>query len=300
MSGIVLELQQDILNTNCDILNILRKAHVIAKKLSLNEFDAWILSELNGYKDFNTIPDYRIVRGILKAKDEYSGWISVSVSDNETEKQICSHKMNGPLGEIIQLEIKSQSEFLVYYSARNNLALNAMFSVNGNMRFALHVSAHHLKTIIEGVKNTLLEWTLKLESEGIIGEDMRFSSNEIESAKNIPQTVNNYYLGNTNVINAAEVNNSAIIAGNNNSVEFTYEKAEKAVAEIETSLEKEKLSSDNRETAEEMIKETKDKIIQKKKPSVIKATLVALKDFLVGVGASATVAVIQAKMQGLF
>ena len=39
MSSIVLELQKDLLDKNCDILQALRKAHVIAVKLHLIEFD---------------------------------------------------------------------------------------------------------------------------------------------------------------------------------------------------------------------------------------------------------------------
>ena len=46
---------------------------------------------------------------------------------------------------------------------------------------------------------TILEWTIKLESEGIKGEDMQFDTTEKETAKTIPQTINNYY-GNTSVI----------------------------------------------------------------------------------------------------
>ena len=36
--------------------------------------------------------------------------------------------------------------------------------------------------IIEKVKNTVLEWTLKLEEEGVLGEGMRFSVKETHSA----------------------------------------------------------------------------------------------------------------------
>ena len=53
MGSLVLELQQEVLKPDCDILIALRKAHVIAIKLRLREFDAWIQSELNGYKTDN-------------------------------------------------------------------------------------------------------------------------------------------------------------------------------------------------------------------------------------------------------
>ena len=39
MGSIVLELQNEIVSSNCDVVNILRKAHLIASKLKLNDFD---------------------------------------------------------------------------------------------------------------------------------------------------------------------------------------------------------------------------------------------------------------------
>ena len=65
MSSIVIDLQDEILSSNCDIVQILRRAHVIAVKLGLKEFDQWISYELNGYSDQNACPDYCKVRGTL-------------------------------------------------------------------------------------------------------------------------------------------------------------------------------------------------------------------------------------------
>ena len=38
MASIVLDLQKEILSPNCDIVNVLRKAHLIAVKLKLSDF----------------------------------------------------------------------------------------------------------------------------------------------------------------------------------------------------------------------------------------------------------------------
>lgn len=68
MSSLVLDLQQEVLNKDCDILNALRKAHLIASKLQLKEFDIWIQHELNGYENCSRdeIPNYRTVKGCFK------------------------------------------------------------------------------------------------------------------------------------------------------------------------------------------------------------------------------------------
>jgi uncharacterized secreted protein with C-terminal beta-propeller domain len=127
---------------------------------------------------------------------------------------------------------------------------------------------------------------------------MQFNQSEKESAKRIPQTVNNYY-GNTNVING-DVDSSAIVSGNGNSIFFSYEKAKEAISKVKKSLESEQLSTDDQETAMELLEEINEKVSQKKKRSVIKSALIGLKDFLISVGASLTASLIQSKLQGLF
>ena len=87
MSSLVLDLQQEVLKPDCDILNALRKAYLIAAKLKLAEFDSWIMFELNGY-DGNHLrpPQYRTVKGSLKARNPYNGWIPVQLPDSKTEQ----------------------------------------------------------------------------------------------------------------------------------------------------------------------------------------------------------------------
>lgn len=298
MSSIVLDLQNEVTTPNCDIVNVLRKAHLIAVKLNLSEFDKWISCELNGYKDGDVIPDYREVRGVLKAFNLYHGWIPTMISDKELENSICNKRVPNSISEIVTLCAQSEKGLISEFTGEQLNFFNRIFDSPLPMKYALHLSGPAVGDIVERVKNAILEWTIKLEAEGILGKGMQFDPAEKETAKRIPQTINNYY-GNTNVINAP-VEHSAVVAGDDTSVSFTYKKAEEAVSDIETSLKVEKISAEDQENAMEMLKEIKEKISEQKKPSVIKAALVGLKDFLIGVGASATVALIQAKIQGMF
>ena len=147
--------------------------------------------------------------------------------------------------------------------------------------------------IIEKVKNTVLEWTLKLEEEGVLGEGMRFSDKEKQNAKALPQTVNNYY-GATNVINAP-IEGMQIVSGNEH-VTFSYDQARADISKIS----QEQLQSEDKDAALEMLMEIRDKIAQEKKPGVIKALLVGLKEFLMNAGSSLAAGLIQASIQGLF
>ena len=47
MSSIVLDLQNEVTKPDCDIVSVLRKAHLIAIKLGLTDFDKWIFCEYN-------------------------------------------------------------------------------------------------------------------------------------------------------------------------------------------------------------------------------------------------------------
>lgn len=165
------------------------------------------------------------------------------------------------------------------------------------MRYALHISTASVMDIIEKVKNTILEWTLKLEEEGVLGEGMRFSDKEKQTAMALPQTVNNYY-GATNVINAPS-KGMQIVSGNEH-VTFSYDQARAAISEIEAAISQEQLKREDKDAALEMLTEIRGKITQEKKPGVIKALLVGLKDFLMNAGSSLAAALIQTSIQGLF
>lgn len=121
--------------------------------------------------------------------------------------------------------------------------------------------------IIEKVKTAVLDWTIKLESEGILGENTTFSEQEKQVAATIPQTINNYY-GNTNIV-SSPTENMQIVSGNNNEVSFSYEFAKKAVEEIEYSISTKDISDIDKEYALNIINNIKNQIDNKNKPSSI-------------------------------
>lgn len=298
MGSIVLELQNEIVSSNCDVVNVLRRAHLIASKLKLTDFDKWIQYELNGYPDQESCPEYRKIRGSLKAFNPYNGWIPTLIQDNEFEKMICERKLANSISEIISLCESSENGLISEFSGEHLALFNKMFDSPLPMRYVLHIPTTAVKDIEEKVKNTILEWTLKLEAEGIVGENMTFSEKEKDCAINIPQTVNNYY-GNTSVINSPS-DNVQIVSGSENTVSFSYDKVKDMITEVEKSIGESDLSKDDMETAVELLDDIKSKIEEEKKPHILKSALVGLKDFLINTGANVAAGLIQAKMQGLF
>lgn len=291
MSSCVLDLQQELLNPNCDILNALRKAHVIASRLNLKEFDAWITSELNGYSEVD-IPDYRKVKGSLCVFDWNMICIPVSL-DSELQKLLCTRQLSNPISELIELFENTNEYFMIGYPLDVEREINQLYSAPNSTRFSLEVGIHVLKSIIDQVQNCLLEWTLRLESEGILGENMQFSSQETFMARNVPQTINNYY---GTVVNG-DIKQLQVVSGDRNTVLFNYQQAENLIQKIKEVIQNEQMSDEDREDANKLIAEAESKIAAQVKPSIFKATLSGLKDFLIGSGANVAGALIVEYLQ---
>ena len=213
------------------------------------------------------------------------------------EQLICVQKLHQPIGELQELYQQSDSGSFTYqFSASLMESIASMFDTPVPMQFALSISSHLLLSIVEKVKNTLLEWTIQLEAEGILGDDMKFNQEEKNIAKNIPQQINNYY---GTVVNG-DICESQIVSGNNNTNTYNNSAVSDAVKEIKQSLNAEQISEEDKTSALELLDEISTKLEQNKKPGIIKSAFIGLKDFLINVGANVTASVIAAKIQGLF
>lgn len=188
MSKIVIELQQEALKSDFDIMSLLRKAYLVAKKLKLQEFQEWINSELNGYIDKDEIPEYRLLKGEIKAWDPYHGWLPV-ILKNEN-KNITTHMTADSIANLLNVYENSTngSAFLQFGTGLNNLLSQA---INFNTKFVLEIGTNQIYNIIERVRNIILDWSITLEEKGILGEGLQFNETEKDIATTTP-TINNY------------------------------------------------------------------------------------------------------------
>lgn len=145
----------------------------------------------------------------------------------------------------------------------------------------MHISVHDIKAVIDKVKNCILDWTLKLEEKGILGDDMTFNNNEIESAKGLPQEIRNYY--NCNI--TGDVKNSQIVSGNYNTIDYNGN-IEDILNELETAIKSENISDSKINEAIEILQEINDKIKKAEKPNIVKILLNVLKTTLTIASAS--------------
>jgi len=184
MNSLVLELQCEALDKKTDATSLLRKARVIARKLKITELDSWAASELNGYDGDNRAPDYRKHECEVKARNPYRGLIPIIWPGDPPEW--FNHCWSGQ--SIPEIESMLQREdngavFIVPFT--DSMAAQLMRAVDGGMGtppFRV-VQRASLVGIVERVRTLILDWTLKLEEEGILGDGMTFSAPEIQSAQ---------------------------------------------------------------------------------------------------------------------
>lgn len=192
--SLVLELQQQSIESNSDVLSLLRKALLVAHKLGLKDFEEWIIAELNGYQNGDKIPNYRKVSGEIKGKNPYNGvWMPVIITSEHAQDVAASKLVTNSIGDLYAIS-KSDKEVVIPMTSSENI----MFSKNlpFQAKFELFISSSIVNHIIEQVKTNILNWTLILEEKGILGEGMSFSQEEKNKAKSESQIVNyisNFY-----------------------------------------------------------------------------------------------------------
>lgn len=194
MLGLVLELQSDSLNKNVRCSDLLRKALVISRKLGVDAIEAWIRHELNGYPiNDDDVPDYREINGLIKVWNPYQGWQCLNFIDPKQAELLSKRKIMQPIGELDALLDKNgDGELQVPFP--QHIVNSLMKGMSVSLQPTLHVSFTEIVGILDSVRNSVLEWALELEKNGIIGEGMTFSKEEKFAAGQVTNQVN-YNIG---------------------------------------------------------------------------------------------------------
>ena len=187
MDGIVLELQKEALNKDADIELLLRKAYVIAKKLKLKDFEEWVQLEQNGY-GIKEVPEYRYIKGQIKARNPYYGWIPV-VLNIEYENLLSNIPVKEAVSSLIDLYNSDNDMLMFSMNAEINQTLSKL--TNFETIYCVQFGKSQIYRILSTIQNKILDWALLLEENNIIGKGLSFSDSEIEKAKQTA-TINSY------------------------------------------------------------------------------------------------------------
>lgn len=193
-ASLVLELQKHAMNQEYDILDLLSRAYVVARKLHIDSFVDWVEKERKGYSIETAVPSYRKVATYLHYRNPYNGWQPVVLQSKEEQLFYSSFSIKDSIPSINDL-LKSGDAFSYYLLPDEmNIKYSKSLQIVGDLgvvfQFALYTPRNAMANIIQQVRNKILDWSLLLEENGILGEGMTFSQTELDNAKN--NNIRNY------------------------------------------------------------------------------------------------------------
>lgn len=284
MSSVVIELQRDTLNKKVLTSDLLRKALVVSKKLKIKEFESWVANELNGYKKIEDIPNYRHIKGDVKAWNPYHGWQPVYFQDHKKADFFSIGRCGQAIAEIESLiDGKSDTPSLqMPFPAELNQHLRQ--AINFDTPITLIVSFTNLIRIIDAVRTIILNWSLKLEENGILGEGLSFTANEKKAAEKTSYNIINFYAP----VQGQQIQQDSVNATQISSLyQFDSDMVKKILDGVKNHIKDLNVGS---ETEQELKAEIKTVEVQinspKPKHGIIKESLMSIKTILEGAGGS--------------
>ena len=131
---------------------------------------------------------------------------------NKTESALHTHDARESISSLLDVYNKSGKDYaVVEFSDSMNAYLYKHGSAPFPTKYRLKISTNQLFNIMESVRTSILEWSITLEENGIVGEGVQFSESEKKIATTNP-IINNYV---TNIFGNAS--NSQFQQGTTNS-----------------------------------------------------------------------------------
>jgi len=163
------QLQRDLLDEEVSLSTILRKARVLASHLHSAELGEWVARELDGYKQAEDLPDYRVISTscfgvwtngyyIIKGRG-----VSLSRVKNEKLKEfLTTFRVRDGIRTVEQHASESKIRFGL--SADITSSVNYYVEEDGygfaDIQYA--IAEHDFAQILDTVRNRLLDFLLKL------------------------------------------------------------------------------------------------------------------------------------------
>ena len=179
-------MQQACLNDSIPCSSLLLKAYAIAMKLGMKDTAEIFSHELNGYKDVdkNVLPEYRCVLVNTEAYDAYSNqWIPIIFPPNTSFNK---HFVFESIPEIEKLNQSDCDTLEVRLDTERQKIIRKATDMTEPMLVHQIFAAAQATSILQKVRKAILDWSLELESKGILGENLEFSVEEVSKAKDIP------------------------------------------------------------------------------------------------------------------
>ncbi|CAI3942573.1 unnamed protein product [Commensalibacter communis] len=189
----IIELQKRAIDLSSDIVELVRYAHAIAYKLNLQDFMNWCNAELEGYTEYCEVflPEYRCVGGTLKVSSMNGRVERYSFSDADKTSRLSRMGFPNDISSLIK--IIEEAEQGKWISAKLSPKLEQLIVDDPEYIFAieayLEVHISELEKIFSNIRKIILDWTLKCEKQGILGDEWIFTDKEKQMAQNITYNI---------------------------------------------------------------------------------------------------------------
>jgi hypothetical protein len=211
----VIQLQQKLIDSNCSVIEILRLAKIIASELELVDFENWINCELNGYNGIDNLPEYRTATRTLCCWNRIYGWLPVQINSKELEETLSKATFRQSIHSLYDIKDIPTNQYMLLCPGEISTTLNRLMDGNGREFLAWFNQPGQIETIIQAVKDKVLIWTCELKKQGILGENLMFTSQEKESAKSINVTISGGNVGTIGIDKSPTTinNNTTVVQG---------------------------------------------------------------------------------------
>ena len=179
---IVLELQDLAQDGSVPVDELLRRALVVATKLGVSDFRDWVNRELNGYVDVDP-PPYRRISAQLHVKNPRMGLQRFTLGEADEIFETMPLRMG--IKNLVEI---ASAKTGVPMMPIDGPVLQTLLQAQGSypMEPVLVINQTQVALAVDAVRNAVLDWSLRLESEGILGEGMTFTREEKAKAVTSP------------------------------------------------------------------------------------------------------------------
>ncbi|NUB09715.1 hypothetical protein FW320_26590 [Azospirillum sp. Vi22] len=186
---LVVQLQQDALDPKTKVSDLLRKAKFTAAKLSLPDLMEWVDKELQGYT--TEVPNYRIITGQARGLNPYQGWKPIMFGSSAVHDWLSKRPIGASISQLEELMERSKEDSLTM-TYPPDIDQRIRKSIGFDLEITMFIDRSQISGILDSVRNAVLDWSLKLEAAGIMGEGFTFTQKEKELAH---QPSINYQIG---------------------------------------------------------------------------------------------------------
>lgn len=264
--SIVIELQRAAQNDSVRVSTLLRRALVVARKLDVTDIEDWIANEMNGYA--SDVPPYRVIPGRVSVRNPFHGWQPVVFSNAEMAETCSKRALGDAVPKLETYERGAPMGVSLPEDIKQDL-MKWMSPVPLEPVFLIDYSA--IAGVLDAVRNRILEWSLQLERDGIMGEDDTFSPEEKSKAVH---NVQNFY---------GNVTGSQVLQGETVS-QIHFESLQDVVDQVRSQLPND-LDGDSREEIEAELQTIEAQLKSPKpKSQIIRQSLLTVRNLLTGAG----------------